>query len=123
MADGGVSLTMNFRLSLEERLRAVVIGVPAYIRRRRLIEDLIAAAVRDVRAFRDAGADAAAMRAKLAELDLARINDLIDRHNRYYPVEANLPIDPVTGGLIDRVTRAPFQPMEPVTAATILAQL
>ena len=25
------------------------------------------------------------------------MNDLIDRHNRWYPVEARLPMDPTTG--------------------------
>jgi len=28
---------------------------------------------------------------------LDEINDLIDRHNRWYPIESNLPMDPRTG--------------------------
>jgi hypothetical protein len=30
----------------------------------------------------------------------AAVNDLIDRHNRYYPAEARLPMDPRTGDFI-----------------------
>ena len=41
--------------------------------------------------------------------DLARLNDLIGRHNRYYPIEANLPIDVRTGRLLDR--GAPWRPL------------
>jgi hypothetical protein len=33
---------------------------------------------------------------------LDRLNDLISRHNRYYPIEAKLAIDPRTGELLDR---------------------
>ena len=29
--------------------------------------------------------------------NFAEVNDLIDRHNRYYPAEARLPMDPRTG--------------------------
>ena len=114
---------MNFRISLEERLRAVVVGVPAWIRRKRLIEDLVDAALRELRELSRAGGGTEALAAKAAELDLARINDLIDRHNRYYPMEANLPIDPVTGGLIDRATRAPWRPLAPVTVEWLVARV
>jgi len=30
-------------------------------------------------------------------VDFSEVNDLIDRHNRWYPVEARLPMDPRTG--------------------------
>ena len=29
--------------------------------------------------------------------DFSEVNDLIDRHNRWYPAEARLPMDPTTG--------------------------
>jgi hypothetical protein len=29
--------------------------------------------------------------------DFANVNDLIDRHNRWYPAESRLPMDPTTG--------------------------
>ncbi len=37
---------------------------------------------------------ALAWRAVAASWDFREVNDLIDRHNRYYPIEARLPMDP-----------------------------
>jgi hypothetical protein len=40
------------------------------------------------------------------------VNDLIERHNRYFPIEARLPMDPVTGDFVliggKRYERAPL---------------
>jgi hypothetical protein len=36
-------------------------------------------------------------RAEAAGVDLGEVNDLIERHNRWYPVESRLPMDPRTG--------------------------
>jgi hypothetical protein len=107
----------NFTLSVEERLRAYAQGVPGYIRRRRRIEDLEAALIAKV-----AAAPLATEMVFSTEVtdDLARLNDLIERHNRYYPIEANLPIDVRTGKLLDR--GAPWRPLPLVTAAHLLAR-
>ena len=43
------------------------------------------------------GSDAAAWRALADRWDFSELNDLIDRHNRWYPAEARLPMDPTTG--------------------------
>ena len=83
----------NFTLDIEERVRAVVTGPPAYVRRLRIIEDLEAAIVRLL---------ASGQHERQARWLLDRLNDLVSRHNRYYPVEANLAIDPRTGELVDR---------------------
>jgi hypothetical protein len=107
----------NFTLSVEERLRAYAQGAPGYIRRRRRIEDLEARLL-DKIATADAPVDAASTPAFAA--DLALLNDLIDRHNRYYPIEANLPIDVRTGRLLDR--GAPWRPLPTVTAADLMAR-
>ena len=105
----------NFTLSLENRLRAYAMGVPGYMRRRRRIEDLEArllglivqaAAPREVATSREFTAE------------LAQLNDLIARHNRYYPIEANLPIDVRTGRLLER--GAPWRPLAVVTVANLL---
>jgi hypothetical protein len=111
----------NFRLAFEERLRAIVSGVPAYIRRRRLIEDLIDAKVQLLRETKARGATDDELRARAEGLNLTRINELVDRHNRYYPIEANLPIDPRTGVLLDRMER--WQPLDPVTPTALLAKI
>jgi hypothetical protein len=107
----------SFTLSLEERLRAYAQGVPGYMRRRRRIEDLEAKLIE-----RLAAAPAPAEAAATAEVvaDLALLNDLIDRHNRYYPIEAQLAVDVRTRRLVER--GAPWRPLSPVTVADLLAR-
>jgi hypothetical protein len=83
----------NFTLATEERVRAVVAGPPAFVRRLRIIEDLEAAIARLL---------ALGEHERQARWLLERLNDLVSRHNRYYPVEANLAMDPRTGELVDR---------------------
>jgi hypothetical protein len=72
MSDDTAAPARNFTMTTAERVRALAIGVPAYVRRRKEIEDLH-------------GALCEAARADLA-IDgrlLARLNLLIERHNRY----------------------------------------
>jgi hypothetical protein len=45
----------------------------------------------------DSAGFAEGWRAEAARVDLAEVNDLIERHNRWYPVESGLPMDPRTG--------------------------
>ena len=44
----------------------------------------------------DADAFAAAWWSEVESWSFDEVNDLIDRHNRYYPVESRLPMDPAT---------------------------
>jgi hypothetical protein len=97
----------NFTLSTEDRLRAFVQGVPGYIRRRRRIEDLQDKLQRLVATQADPAGSAEVMDG------LAALNALIDQHNRYYPIEARLPIDVRTRRLIER--GRPWQPLPLVT--------
>ena len=108
----------NFTLSVEERLRAYAQGVPGYIRRRRRIEDLEARLIQKLAA---AQAPDAAAASEEAVAELALLNDLIARHNGYYPIEANLPIDVRTGRLIER-GGAPWRPLPGVTTADLLSR-
>jgi len=107
----------NFTLSLEERLQAYAQGVPGYMRRRRRIEDLEERLI-----GRLAAAEAPAQEAASAEFtaELAQLNDLIARHNRYYPIEARLPIDVRSKRLFER--GAPWRPLPAVTAADLLGR-
>ncbi len=41
--------------------------------------------------------DPAAWRALVDEWDFSDVNELVDRHNRWYPAESRLPMDPRTG--------------------------
>jgi hypothetical protein len=111
----------NFTLTNAERVRALG-GPAAYMRRRRSIEDLAAAMVADIRAARARLAaqmlesrgerdDDAIDEALLADppRTFVRLVELIEAHNRYYPIEANLPIDPRTGELVEH--GRPYRPM------------
>jgi hypothetical protein len=48
------------------------------------------------------------------------VNDLIERHNRWFPVEARLPMDPRTGDYV-LVAGKPYR-REPLDAAWVLAR-
>jgi len=115
----------NFSLPTEERVRAIAAGPPAHVRRLRAIEDLEAGIVR-VLAQRYAEAHAlridadafARSRAPLRAVE--RLADLIGRHNRWYPIEANLPMHPRTGELLDR-SGLPWRPLAPRDLEQLLA--
>ena len=77
----------------------------AYMRRLRAIEDEEARHLRELeeawRALADEAPDDAAFalawREVAAAWDFRRINDLIAKHNAYYPIEARVPMNPRTG--------------------------
>jgi len=110
----------NFTLGVAERVRGLE-GVPAHIRRKREIEDRFAALVKLLRHRLAAGDTLHELRFVAARLDLQRLNDLIERHNRYYPIEANLPIDSKSGKSLDG--EAPFVPLSPITPEALLASI
>ena len=100
----------NFTLTTAERVQAIVTGPPAWARRRKHIEELgaqILAAHREGRA-RDA-------KKKLAELVT-----LVDQHNAYYPIEANLPLDPETSRSME--FGEPWKPLPRPTIESLLAE-
>ena len=91
------------RATLDRYLRAVGGPLP-YMRRLRLIENEIRAheqALGERRAelarTLPPGAFTEAWRAVAAAWDFTDVNRLIDQHNRWYPIEAQLPMDPRTG--------------------------
>jgi hypothetical protein len=100
MVDETISPARNFTLTNADRVRALA-GPPAYMRRKRAIEDLEELLVARITAAVRASVEPLALE-RAAHEDgttraLARLNALITRHNRYYPMEANLPIHPPTG--------------------------
>jgi hypothetical protein len=93
----------NFSVSTSERVRALVGGPPAYMLRRRRIEDLEAWIIGAIRAWEDktqARLDPDAVPAVLKRA-IVSLRKLVEAHNEYYPIEANLPIDPKTGELVE----------------------
>ena len=89
----------NFTLTTAERVQAIVQGVPAWSRRLKQIEDLTATIIQ----LHIAGRDRDATK-KLTELV-----KLVQTHNAYYPIEANLPFN------------RPWSPMPIPTLESILA--
>lgn len=120
---------MMFKISLAERVRAAA-GVPAHIRRKRRIEDLEEAIILALADIYDeaetqfgAGTPEAdgAFAVRANELDIKLLNDLIERHNQYYPIEANLPIEVSTGKLI--AGQEPWVPLKPATHESLMTRL
>jgi hypothetical protein len=116
----------NFSLSVGERIRALTIGAPAYAMRKKHIEDLEARHVTTLVSFHDAlvarGLDAGTVRdavqERAARVDLKKMNALIASHNRYYPQEANLPMDLQTGAYL--IYGRPWHPEALWTAARLV---
>jgi hypothetical protein len=52
--------------------------------------------------------------------DFSEVNDLIERHNRYYPTESRLPMNPRTGDFV-RVNGKPYT-RDPLDAEWILTR-
>jgi hypothetical protein len=90
-------------ISLQDRVRALAVGgAPAWSRRLKRIHDLTISMTAQLREeWHAAAARARGGRARFAvawqrhatSYDFAEINELIQRHNRYFPAEANLPMD------------------------------
>lgn len=107
-------------------MRALAVGVPAYAARKKRIEDAEEEFLRTLVARdHELAAKGASREAREASLlteakrfDLAAVNRLVESHNRYYPIEANLPIDPKTG--IYLLREVPWQPDEPLTAERLV---
>jgi hypothetical protein len=116
----------NFSISTAALVRAAA-GPPAYARRKRHIEDLEAALLRFVgealaASGRAGGADAVRQAAegdpRVVKL-LREVNLLIAAHNRYYPIEANLRLDPATRLQLDH--GRPWQPLATITLEDVIA--
>ena len=97
---------LNFKIPLAERVRAAA-GPPACFLRKRQIEDLDASLLRLMDDALVTESDAERARAALlthkeVARDLKRLEQLVRSHNRYYPIEANLPMNPMTGRVMER---------------------
>jgi len=90
-------------ISTADRVKALAVGgAPAWSRRLKRIFELTAAATAQLQQDWQAQAGAArGNRARFADgwrrhaeqFDFSQVNELISRHNRYFPAEANLPMD------------------------------
>lgn len=70
-------------------------GPLPYMRRLRTIEEETERHRQQLAtAYHGLGGDPAAWRRLAARWDFGEVNELIERHNRFYPIEARLPMDP-----------------------------
>lgn len=86
----------NFRPDAGSYLASLGGPLP-YMSRLRRIDALTAAHEQALASAYAETGDAAIWRALAASWDFGEVNDLIERHNRWYPVESRLPMDPATG--------------------------
>src|SRR5206468_1105576 len=102
-------------LAWMRRLRAIEIAV-------RLHEEQLADAWKELRA--ESGGDTRRFghewRAAAERWDFGEVNDLIERHNRQFPAESRLPMNPRTGDFV-LVNGRPYT-REPLDAAWILSR-
>ena len=110
----------NFTITTAERVRAIAGGPPAWVLRRRRIEDLEEWLLRDLAEVAEKEGACPSGLTTAQERRLAELNRLVDAHNRYYPIEADLPMDPRTGRTMDR--GVPWTPMKGVAADALLAR-
>jgi hypothetical protein len=97
-------------ITTDRRMFALAVGgAPAWSRRLRRIDELTDAALAELEAAwralawsqrRRPGEFADRWRTRAAQQDFSRVNELIRRHNEYYPAEANLPMSVHTGDFI-----------------------
>ena len=115
----------NFRPDADSTIRALG-GPTVWMRRLRAIEEEIElheeqldAAWRELAAeARGAGEFAAAWRETAERWSFAQVNELIERHNRNFPAEARLPMDPRTRDFV-KINGRPYQ-REPLDADWVL---
>ena len=69
-------------------------------------------------AYEELGDDPAAWRAVAEGWNFTEVNDLIDRHNRWYPLEARLPMDPRSRDFV-KVGGRPYR-REPLDGTWVL---
>ena len=115
----------NWRLEADGYIASMGGPLP-YMQRLKLIEDLTAEEERRLGAvwagLARRATDAAAFAEQWQRLARGRrfhvINDLVELHNRWYPMEARLPMDPRTGDFV-RVNGKPYR-RRPLDAAWVL---
>jgi hypothetical protein len=115
----------NFTTGADSTIRALS-GPPVWMRRLREMEDelewheseLAQAWTELAAATADPAEFARAWRALADDWSFAKVNELIERHNRNFPVEARLPMDPRTRDFV-KINGKPYR-REPIDADWIL---
>ena len=108
----------NFRAEADNYLASLGGPLP-YMQRLRMIESETDGHLeRLAEAHREYHGDPGGWRRIAEHWDFGAVNELIERHNRWYPVEARLPMDPRTRDFV-KVGGKPYR-RDPLDAAWIL---
>ena len=116
----------NFTISLENKVRSMF-GPPHYATRARRIETITDKLMKDLTfeyaSMIDRYGDAPEVFSQkwkelISSLELDELNNLIDKHNTYYPIEAKLQIDPDSGAPL--VGSVPWEPIEKISMEGLL---
>jgi hypothetical protein len=92
-----------------------------YMQRLRTIEAETAEHVEELaRAYAEHGSDPEAWRRVAETWDFGAVNGLIERHNRWFPLEARLPMDPRSRDFV-KIGGKPYR-RDPLDTAWVLAQ-
>jgi hypothetical protein len=86
----------RFRPEADRYLASLGGPLPYMQRLRRIDEAVEEHAVRLAQAYAERGDDPARWRRIAGRWDFGEVNDLIELHNRWYPIEARLAMDPRT---------------------------
>jgi hypothetical protein len=110
----------NFRAEADLYLASLGGPLP-YMRRLREIETLTESHLaRLAEAYEEHRGDPEGWRSVAASWDFGDVNDLIERHNRWFPVESRLPMDPKTRDFV-KVGGREYR-RDPLDAAWVLEQ-
>jgi hypothetical protein len=110
----------NFRSEPDLYLAALGGPLP-YMRRLRKIEEETAEQVELLaEAYAEHGSDPEAWRRIAETWDFGEVNELIEKHNRYFPIESRLRMDPRSRDFV-KIAGKPYR-REPLDAAWVLAQ-
>lgn len=117
---------VNFTVSLESKVRSMF-GPPHFATRARRIENLTRKLMDDLAAeyagmierFReDPDTFDREWNRLVRSVELDKLNDLIEKHNKYYPIEANLQIDPESGAPL--LGSVPWKPKDKISTELLL---
>jgi hypothetical protein len=108
----------NFRPEADTYLASLGGPLPYMQRLRQIETETDAHLARLAEAYAGHGGDSAAWRRRAERWDFGEVNDLIERHNRWYPVESRLPMDPRSRDFV-KVGGQPYR-REPLGPSWIL---
>ena len=110
----------NFRPEADNYIASLGGPLPYMQRLRTIEEETERHLERLAEAYEEHRGDPAGWRTVAERWDFGEVNELIEKHNRWYPIEARLPMDPRSRDFV-KVGGRPYR-REPLDAAWVLAR-